>query len=231
MKLLTWNLHNNRASAVLARVIDDVSPDLLLLQEARQPTIEWNCCHGCPTQGVQWGSWVLARRGSIEPISVEGSTGWVSGGRYIDDNCELYIFSLHSPTSRPNERKRNYVAECRSIVDTITQAVPASAPLVIGGDFNCTIGERLADEPQRNTTAELRALRDWRELGFSVAWRDANPRAPLPQTLRWMKEPTAPYHCDGFLVRNTSISATTIHDDDVVKRHSDHSVVLCDVRI
>jgi endonuclease/exonuclease/phosphatase family metal-dependent hydrolase len=38
------------------------------------------------------------------------------------------------------------------------------------------------------------------EFDLASCWQAANPDRPLAQTLRWMGNPRAPYHCDGIFV-------------------------------
>jgi hypothetical protein len=99
-----------------------------------------------------------------------------------------------------------YVGESRQIVRSICGEVPAGSPIVIGGDFNFkSFGQRLASEQPTNDSSEVDALREFRDLGLFVAWRDVHSDLPLPQTLRWNGAPATPYHCDGFLFRGMDV--------------------------
>jgi endonuclease/exonuclease/phosphatase family metal-dependent hydrolase len=75
------------------------------------------------------------------------------------------------------------------------------ADLVIGGDFNLTVGERHPSEARRTDPldpAVQARLRD--EFGLINCWQAANPGVRLAQTLRWSNDPPVPYHCDGLFV-------------------------------
>src|SRR5205823_4413639 len=121
--------------------------------------------------------------------------------------------------------------ESRNIVAAICAQVPLEAPLVIGGDFNFSLGERLPSESIRTTKQKEVILQDFRANGFLIAWRDSHPGEPLPQTLRWTRQPTTPYHCDGFLTRGipqSSIRCDIISEESVTC-HSDHNPVILNV--
>jgi exonuclease III len=121
------------------------------------------------------------------------------------------------------------VAEAVKIVAAICAQVPATGRLVIGGDFNVkSLGERLASEQIRVDNAERRALHEFRQRGLAIAWRDVHPRRALPQTLRWRRAPTTPFHCDGFLTRGFPAAAMAC---DILcsageARVSDHNPVI-----
>jgi exonuclease III len=75
------------------------------------------------------------------------------------------------------------------------------ADLVLGGDFNVAVGYRESTDPIRFLRGErelLNRLTD--EFGLVSSWQAANPGRRLAQTLRWMRNPAAPYHWDGIFV-------------------------------
>ncbi len=85
-------------------------------------------------------------------------------------------------------------------------------------------------EERTNRPAEL-ALFDRLESEFGLvsAWRLARPTGALPQTLRWMKEPTTPYHCDGiFLPADlaATVSFAQVLTDEPWTTLSDHNPVI-----
>src|SRR5690606_14082106 len=93
-----------------------------------------------------------------------------------------------------------------------------------------SLGERLPSESLRSTAEELKALKDIRALGFTVAWRDSHPSAPLPQTLRWSRNQETPYHCDGFLVRGAEIVSCEVIAAPEILAVSDHNPVLLEIQ-
>lgn len=232
MKFITWNLNANRGATALDELLRRESPDVVLVQEARSGPSWGHTTCGTHVADCSWGSWVSVRTGSIETFDVPAYSGWVAGGRVDGHNGQLHVFSIHAPSRRPGAPRRSYVAECRAIVGAIVSAVANDSLLVIGGDFNCGIGERAPDEARATSPAERAALSEWRALGFTVAWRDSHVGSPLPQTLRWTRNPETPYHCDGFLVRgagSASVSAEVL-DEPLYRAASDHNPVVCTIR-
>lgn len=173
----------------------------------------------------------MVRTGILKEIQVADYEGWVAGAHWLraSDDSGIYFFSIHSPTANENERRSSYVEESVRLVGAISELVPSNAKLVIGGDFNFkSLGERLESEQLKTDTAELRALQTFRNCGFSIAWRDLYPERALPQTLRWRRDPTPAFHCDGFLTRGCASSgmACDIVTADSEIRFSDHNPVL-----
>ena len=238
MILLTWNVAFGRATAGALEIADLVAADVVFLQEASIGQ-SW---HGpkCSeqVQGRGWGSAVLVRDGSLEPIAIPGYSGWVIGARWrpkpSDVSETIYLFSMHSPTANKDERRSGYVAESLEIVRAICAEVPSGSPLVIGGDFNFkSFGERLPNEQPANEDSELDTLQKFRDLGLFVAWRDAHEGLPLPQTLRWNRAPATPYHCDGFLLRGVDVTTVQceVLSSRFVTRQSDHSPIVLWARV
>jgi len=185
-----------------------------------------------------WGSSVLVRDGSLEPIDIPRYRGWVVGACWrpkASDIAEaVYLFSIHTPTPNEDEPRGAYVAEALEIVRAICAAVPPGSSLVIGGDFNFrSFGERLLNEQPANHGSELEALKEFRNLGLFVAWRDAHPGLPLPQTLRWNGGHATPYHCDGFLLRGVDITTVQceVLSSAFVTRQSDHNPLVLWTRV
>jgi len=231
MKLLSWNTKFARATARAVALASEVSADVVLLQEA-QPAGLWSgALVGDMVPECDWGSWILAGSGELESILVPGYSGWVVGATWRNGDEMAYLFSVHVPTSSKQQLRSAYVTEARRIVAAICACVPASARLIVGGDFNFkSFGERLPSETVRTTRQETDALHEFRERGFSVAWRDCHSGKPLPQTLRWSSARSVSYHCDGFLVRgfdNASISCDVL---SAGVHASDHDPLVLDIR-
>ena len=229
MRLLSWNTDHGRGTAAAIELANRLGAHALMLQEAQPPSSWSGEAVGGLVADHTWGSWVLVRSGALEPIAIAGYSGWVIGTRWQrPDADDVYLFSVHSPTSSENEPRASYVAESRAIVMAICARVPSTAPLLIGGDFNFkSLGQRLPSESIQAKKAELQALQEFRSQGLSVAWQDCHPGEPLPQTLRWRNDPSMPFHCDGFLTRNLHAMLNC----DVIQPESegplsDHNAVL-----
>jgi endonuclease/exonuclease/phosphatase family metal-dependent hydrolase len=190
-----------------SRVIRHLKADLVLAQECRPPqnspgerfrhdrddAFAWQ---SAGSRG--WGSGLLARSASLIPIAIPDYDGWVVGGE-IRNTCwserPLVVFSVHGPVG-----EGGYIRTMHQILDRVA-LLRDRADLVLGGDFNVAVGYRQSREGIRFQRGE-RALLDRLnvELDLVSCWQAANPDRPLAQTLRWMGNPDAPYHCDGIFV-------------------------------
>jgi endonuclease/exonuclease/phosphatase family metal-dependent hydrolase len=236
MKLLTWNTKYGRGTPAALALARSLDVDGVLLQEA-SPDRDWSGpMIGATVAEREWGSWVLLRAGRVEPVDIDGYAGWVAGGRVTGpegaDTGEAYVFSVHSPTGEPGSPRASYVEESLRIVTAVCAKVPPRVPLIIGGDFNFkSLGVRAASAVLRNTRQERQALRQFQELGLSLAWQDCHPGQPLPQTLRWTRNPATAFHCDGFLFRDCG--AMTVRCDVLrspeIAAASDHNPVVLEL--
>lgn len=233
MKVLAWNLNTNRGAVALDRLLARHEPDVVLLQESARPAGAGRIVKGALVPDSRWGSWVVARAVRAVRVPLPAFDGWVAGARLTTDAGVAYVFSVHTPGNRPGVRRGSYTRVSRSIVDAIVACVPARATLVIGGDFNIAMAEPVAGEARPLASDERAALAAFRAHGFRLAWRDTNPGVPRAQTLRWMREPTTPYHCDGFLVRGrrATIVSCQVIDDRALHARSDHNPVLLEVQL
>jgi endonuclease/exonuclease/phosphatase family protein len=238
VRILSWNTAFGRGTAAAIKLANNLDVDAVLLQEAAPGELWQGTLTGDNVPGREWGSWVLLRHRTIEPIPIDGYAGWVSGGRWLGEaaasDTAIFLFSVHSPTPNATVGRRSYVAESRRIVSAICEAVPSTARLVIGGDFNFkSFGNRIGSEVVRSDAAELEVLAAFRSLGLSNVWQDCHPGEPLPQTLRWKGSPSTPYHCDGFLMRgwNGEKVACEVMPDETVFDHSDHNPVLLEISL
>lgn len=233
MRVLTWNTHAARGTSAAIAFAARAAVDVVLLQEAQPINLWTGSLVGARVPGRYWGSWVMVRTGVLEEISIPSYVGWVAGAQWrLGDDDPVYLFSIHSPTRNKSERRSGYVAESIKIVDAICEVVPSNALLVIGGDFNFkSLGERLPSEAIQTNDSELRALQDFRKRGLSIAWRDLHPQQELPQTLRWSRAPTTPFHCDGFLTRCCTRAEMTcdVVSSESESRFSDHNPVVLQV--
>ena len=189
------------------RVFDVASPDIFLAQETCDPhkylTPEQQAryraqVHWLNVPNVTWGSAVFVRTGRITPIPIPNYAGYITGvevrgfGWPEKSRRLIRAFSVHVPA--PYKRPMN------EILDFIA-ALPNSAACdhVIGGDFNLTTGVRHPSEKrQAHDLWLLDRLR--REFNLLNCWQVANPNRDLPQTLRWGRDKTEPYHCDAIFV-------------------------------
>lgn len=242
MKIITYNLRGGGAGKVhWSKIFDDFDPDVFLVQESYEPSQHLPpLIHGDrhrdarwrAVEGLKWGSAVYVKgksfrplelsdfHGSVVGLEVDGSAFSVSEGR------SLRIFSVHAPDRGGYQRAVN------SILDMIGEN-RGVGDLVIGGDFNLTVGQRHEAEDQKTSKADsaiLNRLRD--EFGVVSAWQAANAGGPLPQTLRWAKDKVIPFHCDGVFIpkrwTNRVRSCTVVSGPEWIGM-SDHNPVMVEI--
>jgi exonuclease III len=242
MRIITYNLRAGGSGKVhWSKVFEDFDPDVFLVQESYEPIQHLPpLIHGNRHQdarwksveGMKWGSAVCvkgkaARRlelpdfhGHVVGVEVDGSAFEISNGRPIR------IFSVHAPDRGGYQRAVN------SILDMIG-ANRGDGDLVVGGDFNLTVGERLEAEQFKTSKADLAILARLRDdFGLVSAWQAANAGIPLPQTLRWAKEKVTPYHCDGIFIPQqwtSRMRSCTIVSGPEWDGLSDHNPVMVEI--
>ena len=210
MNIACYNLRfggnaNNRVH--WQRMFETAEPDIFLAQETCDPagylTPEQlkefrSRVHWSPVANVRWGSAMFVRSGRIKPIVIPGYEGYITGvevrgfGWHVPARRALRVFSVHVPAP--------YVRPMNEILDAI-RALPDSdrCEHIIGGDFNLTTGVRHPSEKrQSHNIFLLERLR--KEFNLMNAWQVANPNRNLPQTLRWARDKSEPYHCDAIFV-------------------------------
>lgn len=203
MRIVTWNLRHGAGGAAWPHLQAELQADIVLLQEATAAPDHDGAIWEKVPDG-RWGSAVVTALGAMRPILVQGYEGWVVGAEVDSEFGSLAVFSVHAPTSTPTCPRRPYTDEVATILGLIREAVRPGVHLVVGGDFNFTLGERHASEAMKTTAADRRALAAIADLGLVSCWAATHPDQPLPQTLRWSSDrapgKTTPYHCDGILV-------------------------------
>ena len=203
MRIVTWNLRHGAGGTIWPHLQAELQADIVLLQEATAAPDRDGAIWEKVPDG-RWGSAVVTALGAMRPILVQGYEGWVVGAEADSEFGSLAVFSVHVPTSTPTCPRRPYTDEVGTILSLIREAVRPGVHLVVGGDFNFTLGERHASEAMKTTSADHRALAAIANAGLVSCWTATHPDRPLPQTLRWSSDrapgKTTPYHCDGILV-------------------------------
>jgi endonuclease/exonuclease/phosphatase family metal-dependent hydrolase len=208
MNVACYNLRfgGNAANRVhWQRIIDAANPDVFLAQETCHPDAYLNSeqlrdfrgrLHWAQVKNVRWGSAVFVRSGRVTPLVIAGFEGYVTGvevrgfGWPLPPRRVLRVFSAHVPAP--------YVRPMHAILDAI-KALPNADDCdhVIGGDFNLTTGVRHPGEKrQQHNLFLLERMR--KEFNLMNTWQIANPNRDLPQTLRWGRDKSEPYHCDAI---------------------------------
>lgn len=243
MRIATYNLLKGGSKRVhWSRMIDDHAVDLLLAQESyphdeHLPPLMFPAARGRSVWAMAekngWGSAVFSRSGSLTPVIVPGFTGWVVGAEIVGaswqpaDSPPLAVFSVHAPS-----KGEAYAKQVNRLLDAI-KTVASDRNVVIGGDFNLTVSHwKGSEKPLSRAELAIQArLRD--EFGLLNCWQAANPDQPLHQTLRWTRDRTTPYHCDGIFVPQSwqdRLESCVVLASEEWNTLSDHNPVLARFR-
>lgn len=208
MKIVTYNLRNGGKKGSgnhWEKIIDALSPDLVLAQETFNPR-DYFSADEFPriaqpplwNRVSKWGSAILATQHVATSITVPDFEGWVTGGKFTDFSIggqprPLSVFSIHTPSGQ-------YEDNVNAILDRIW-TIAEGTEILIGGDFNITTAIRHTTEECNNTAKELAILERLRmQFGLINAWQAIHPNTNLEQTLRWTGNKVYPYHCDGIFI-------------------------------
>jgi endonuclease/exonuclease/phosphatase family metal-dependent hydrolase len=163
----------------------------------------------------------------LVPIAIPDYDGWVVGGEIRNiawSKRPLMVFSVHGPAG-----ERGYIRTMQHILDRLA-SFRDRADIVLGGDFNVAVGYRKPGEPVRFLRGERELLdRLTHEFAMVSCWQAAHPNRPLAQTLRWVGNPSAPYHCDGIFVPSAwlpRLQSCRVVRGSRWKELSDHNPVL-----
>ncbi|HVE70348.1 MAG TPA: endonuclease/exonuclease/phosphatase family protein [Thermoanaerobaculia bacterium] len=232
MRLASFNLRAG-GSRGHWNVILDESPDVLFVQETRNPAEfplsffggpDLDRAYWRPVGHGKWGSAIHVPLGSIRPLSLGDLDGWVVGGHVSLRSLDFLAFSVHLPLT-----KSSYLRTAHRMLDLLHPVVE-ERPLILGGDWNVSIspGPRA-----RRGENELHA-RLMNEFSLRSAWTSAHPDVEPPQTLRWCRDPATNYHCDGIWLSAdwaTSLSEVRVLEGEPWTRLSDHNPVVAHVQV
>jgi endonuclease/exonuclease/phosphatase family metal-dependent hydrolase len=208
MKIATYNLrYGGKAGQRVhwSQIFEVANPDIFLVQETCHPQqyvtsrfweSHWHQVQWAKVGNNTWGSAVFVRSGSVKKIEVPQFEGNVVGVEVEGVAWsavraqKLRVISIHAPAP--------YKPSMNRILDWLA-TLTNDADLIIGGDFNLTVGVRHPGEQQQDQDLWLlKRLR--KEFGLMSCWQAANPNRNLTQTLRWSRDKVTPYHCDGIFV-------------------------------
>lgn len=241
VKLATYNIRQGGKKRVhWSTMIDRHGVDLLLVQESHPhdehlPPLLYPNSRGKSVWSMAspnaWGSAIFSKTGTLQPIAVESFDGWVvgaelTGASWQPDGESTLVFSVHAPGGLGG-----YAGRVNAILDAIEQ-IAGGSEVIIGGDFNLSVsnwsGSAMA--VSKKDLAIQARLAD--RLGLINCWQEANPNQEPGQTLRWTREPTTPYHCDGIFVPKSwrsRLKSCSILSGDEWNRLSDHNPVVAEL--
>jgi endonuclease/exonuclease/phosphatase family metal-dependent hydrolase len=210
MRIATYNiLKGGMARVHWTKMFDEQKIDLLLVQES-YPQHEHispllypktsTCSVWEMVEENGWGSAVVANCGAVKKISVPMFAGWVVGAEIrnafwqVGFGEQLLAFSVHAPS-----RNESYARQVNKLLDEIAR-ITRGVEFVIGGDFNLTVsnGNGTGRPHTRHEVAIQSRLAD--EFSLINCWQEANSNSSPAQTLRWSRDRTKRYHCDGLFV-------------------------------
>lgn len=205
MRIVTYNLAH-RAKEQWSKIFSDFDPGIVLAQEARHPQVDVPDIYKANKDKFLWspitGSWgnvLFIKQGKMTRLNLPELGNWVTAVEVTEfdwpplSNRPLRLFNVHVPTREGVHKVKLFLND---LLDKIIN-FSSEADLIIGGDFNLTVGLRGKNDSKDSQTL-LTRLR--KEFGLINCWQTANPNQPLPQTLRWGTDKTIPYHCDGIFV-------------------------------
>ena len=248
MRIVSYNFRFGGSGRVQWReVFERLQPDILLAQECSPPEdhmppqIEGQRREKAiwaPVESrggtLNWGSALFVERYLTVPVVLPDYSGWVVGGEIEEFHCpdgricRVRAFSLHAPTAQKPVTK-----VVNAILDMLLDQRDG-CDIVIGGDFNLTVGERHHSESRTTEEAHRKIqarLRD--EFGLINCWQAANPDLPLAQTLRWNGDRASPYHCDGIFVPQSwepHLETCSVLSDGLWEGLSDHNPVVAEFK-
>jgi len=225
MKVVTWNIDFKTDKSQLWDYIDtEIHPDILFVQECKEYPSSYQGI-GRHIGGTRlWGSVVLSKKYSLEPIYLPNHLGWVTGAKLEIEDYPVLVFSVHAKLKNIG----GYVVpHLTHIFTEIMLAVDDYEYLVIGGDFNAArLYDDVYPQPAQN---QHRTFFNWleRELHLmSVTGQEET------QTMRGKSK--HPYQNDHIYV-SKSMSELLTHAqvlaDDVICKLSDHNPVAAEFNL
>ncbi len=218
MRLVTYNMGQggSRNLELRKRLFAEFCPDILFVQESRDPALSWLSALMDITDayserllwtvvpGGKWGSGLWIRRGRLTPLPVPDDFSGRVVAAVIDGLAwpgigvtPVVALSIHAPT----RKNSSYLKEVGRILD-FANVLAEGRPMILAGDFNVVVGMRDPSQPigiSRGERLLLERLRD--EFKLVPCWQTAHPGEPLARTLRWLNHfDSLPYHCDGLFV-------------------------------
>lgn len=174
----------------------------------------------------RWGSGIFSSSGVLSRVVLPKYDGWVVGARIRQPDWrrhvdEIFAFSVHAP-----DGEGSYPGQVNRILDEISSVI-GDREVMIAGDFNFAISDSGDGRVEKRVQDIRGRLAD--EFGLMNCWTEANPGDPLPQTLRWMKDRSIPFHCDGIFVPRewkSQLKSCEVLSGDEWDDLSDHNPVV-----
>jgi exonuclease III len=240
MKLATYNILKGGPKLVhWSKMIDEQNVDLLLVQESyphdsHLPWLLYPDIRGHSVwdkaQPNSWGSGIFSKTGSLTQIPIPNFNGWVVGAELTGASWQasgerLLVSCIHAP-----DGLGGYAGQVNLILDDIA-LMASGRDIIVGGDFNLSVSHWAGSDRKTKERDLAIQRRLANEFGLINCWQVANPEQQPHQTLRWSRDRTIPYHCDGLFVPNswkTDLLSCDVLSGDEWNQLSDHNPVVAE---
>jgi endonuclease/exonuclease/phosphatase family metal-dependent hydrolase len=218
-EVLSWNMRRTRGKGAAWAAVDELAPDLALLQEVSQPPdIDAKRLVWQPISGRRWGSAIYAKEGiELTPLDIDHTyPGWVTAAdARREDGSSVTVISLHAPIIDGYS-----IAPLHHILSDLTTTLDRRrSHIILGGDFNASL-----QWDQRQPQPTHRIFFD-RLLAFGL--KSCLPLDGEYATYRHNKGQSFPWRLDYiFVSAKTKIMSARIVDDDELTSLSDHNAIV-----
>lgn len=253
MRIVTWNMNymsrKDRHEDAWNYLIDELHPDIALVQEARPPTnfsfdsrLLW---HQILDRG-DWGSGIYSKNYPLREIDFENSyPGSLVGAEIKLPNGEMMaVFSLYGKLDRKNGDKTGYATtSVHKMISELTWILIGSPSfkglnknLVIGGDFNISVQcdidqQKKSDGGYRNAHRllfericdfGLHSVFDWSgKDGFKQTLRHTTSKEPWQNDYIFLSQ----------RLNEKKMREPEVHLNEKICELSDHNPIIVDIDI
>ncbi len=226
MKIVTWNMDCwkrdvSRHDEAWAYLVEELRPDIALLQEVRPPaSFEGNNLLYTAIGGSRrWGSAIFTNGLPIHGIPIENHKGWVVAGEILlPNNSKAVAVSIHARFI-----EREVFPHLNYLFDDLSPVLEEQT-FIVGGDLNAA---RLIDEVY-GTRCDSEFFDRIESSGFFNCHRKFHAKE---QQTFWGKT-KYPYQDDHLFVsehlKEQVLSCDTL-DYERIRKLSDHSPVLAEI--
>lgn len=141
MKVVTWNMKWGGREGTWKYLVDEISPDLAFLQEARPPSEfedESLIYRRVPADNYQWGSAIYSPKLPVTECTIPGLEGWVVAGEMtLPNGMEVVVVSIHaSLTAGP--KQGNVFPNLDNLFRRDLKPLLEKREFILGGDLNAS---------------------------------------------------------------------------------------------
>jgi exonuclease III len=239
MRMVTFNMRNGDSKLRWRELLQRTQPDVAFVQETKAPATfppelldahDISTAVWVPAPHGKWGTALWTGNRPLETLALAGKSWWAAGAIVESRGVRFLACSVHLGVAV----RGAYIGSANAFLDQL-QELKIDLPMVVGGDWNLTVGERQPDEELTFSKRGMQLLGRMRdEFGLVSGWSLCNPGLPLPQTLRFAKYPELPFHCDGIFVSSgwhQRVRAATVMAGEPWASLSDHRPVIVDMEL